>query len=326
MKRILQKIKGALKNAKNAILAVHIDPDGDAVGSMLGLGMMLEKKSLYVTYYSADGVPKIYKFLPGAEKIKSEIYPSSQFDLALVIDSSDLSRLGNKINLKQIASLIINIDHHPDNTNFGDINYIAKTSSVAEQIYELGKYLRIKMDKKIAECLYVAMITDTGNYRYENTSEKTFKIAAELLRAGISTHELTTRIYDTKSMASIRIMAKALSHLKISEDHKVAWASVTEEMMKEVGAKGEDLIGIVDQIRALDGVEVAILFRQDKNKVKINFRSKTKVNVSELAKHFGGGGHHKAAGAIIEGAIEDVEKKVISEVLSYLEKMKYLVL
>jgi phosphoesterase RecJ-like protein len=177
----------------------------------------------------------------------------------------------------------------------------------------------------MAENLYVALITDTGNYRYENTSMVTFDMAGELLKAGVDTHEITTRIYDTKSIASIRIQAAALSNLEISPGRKVAWATVTQEMMERVGAKGEDLVGLVDQIRSIDGIEVAVLFREEKDVVKVNLRSKEKINVSEIAKRFGGGGHIRAAGAILHENIQDVKTRVIAEVIKQIKASKYLV-
>jgi phosphoesterase RecJ-like protein len=185
--------------------------------------------------------------------------------------------------------------------------------------------LKVKINRPMAENLYVALITDTGNYRYENTSMATFAMAGELLKTGVDTHEITTRIYDTKTIASIRIQAAALTNLEISPDRKAAWATVTQEMMDRIGAKGEDLVGLVDQIRSIDGIEVAILFREENGKVKVNLRSKEKVNVSEIAKRFEGGGHIRAAGAILQGDVESIKNRVVSEVLKYLKASKYLV-
>lgn len=324
-KEILQKIKKELKGAETALVATHIDPDGDAIGSALSLAMLLEKLGIAATIYSQDGIPRVYCFLPWTERVKNKIVLGSHFDLVFTVDSSDLSRVGNKINLRELAPKLINIDHHPDNDLFGNVNYVEKISSVAEQIYHLAKHLKIKIDRKLAECLYVAMITDTGNFRYENTSRGTFLMAAELLEEGVDTHEITTRIYDTKSIPSIKIFALALAGLQFSKDRKVAWSVISEEMMRKASAKGEDLIGLVDEIRSIEKVEVAILFREDKDKIKINFRSKHKVNVSEIAKHFGGGGHLKAAGVIIEGSLEKAKDQVIAETLKYLEASRYLV-
>jgi phosphoesterase RecJ-like protein len=325
MKKEFEKIKSALKSAKRILVASHTDPDGDSIGSTLSLGMVLEHMGLAVTMYCADSVPKIYRFLPGSEKIKRELSGQLHFDVCFIVDASDISRVGDKIDPRQLAASIINLDHHPDNTNFGDINYVLNSSSVAEEVFDLARYLKIRIDKKIADCLYAAMITDTGNFRYENTSVKTFLIAAELLKAGVNTHEITTKIYDTKSIPSIKISALALSHVQFSPDRKVAWTSVTEEMMKEAHAEGEDLIGIVDRLRSIEGVEVAVFFRIKDREVKINFRSKEKINVSEIARRFGGGGHTKAAGVVVKGEGAKVVEMVISEVLKYIKAASYLV-
>lgn len=325
MKKEFEKLKGLLKSAKTAVVAAHTDPDGDAIGSMLALSMALEQKGLAVTPYCADQVPRVYRFLPGVERIKKELLLQQRFDLGFVVDSSDISRIGDKIDLRQAVPVIVNIDHHPDNTRFGDINYVTNASSVAEEVYDLSRYLKIKIDKRIADCLYAAMITDTGNFRYENTSVKTFVIAAELLKVGVNTHEISTRIYDTKSIPSVKISARALSDIKFSLDHKAAWAVVTEEMMAGVGAKADDLIGIVDRIRAIEGVEVAVFFREENGKVKINFRSKEKINVCDVAKRFGGGGHVRAAGAAVEGKVDQVVERVMAEVVKFLKASSYLV-
>ena len=292
---------------------------------MLAMGTILNQLGVVSDYYSEDGIPKIYRFLPGADQVRRVPIPNRFYDLLFAMDASDIKRLGEKLSPQEISKVIINIDHHPDNTKYGNINYVEKSSSTAELVFKLAKYLKVKVSRPMAENLYVALITDTGNYRYENTSMATFAMAGELLKAGVDTHDITTRIYDTKTIASIRIQAAALTNLEISPDRKAAWATVTQEMMDRVGAKGEDLVGLVDQIRSIDGVEVAILFREDNGKVKVNLRSKEKVNVSEIAKRFEGGGHIRAAGAILQGDVESVKNRVVSEVLKYLKASKYLV-
>lgn len=325
MKEAFTAIKKAVKGARNALIVSHIDPDGDSIGSMIALGMLLDKMGISPYFYSQDGVPRVYRFLPGVDKVRNKVDPNQRFDLLFAVDASDLKRLGDKIEPKEISKIIINIDHHPDNTKYGDINYVEKSSSTAELIYKLTKFLKVKINREMAENLYVALITDTGNYRYENTSIATFNMASDMLRTGVDTHEITTRIYDTKTIASIRVQAAALATLEVSPDRKAAWAVVTQETMERAGAKGEDLVGLVDQIRSIEGVEVAILFREDEGKVKVNFRSKEKVSVSAIAKRFGGGGHIRAAGAVLEEDVETVKKKVIAEVLKYLKASKYLV-
>jgi phosphoesterase RecJ-like protein len=292
---------------------------------MIAMGMILEKMGIKADLYSQDGIPRVYRFLPGVEKVSKESDPNQRYDLLFAVDSSDIKRLGEKVPFRKIAKIVINIDHHPDNTKYGDINYVEKSSSTAELLYKLIKHLKFPIDRDLATNLYVALITDTGNYRYENTSVTTFDMAKEMLKAGVDTHAITTRIYDTKSIASMRVQAAALATLKTTPDRKAAWAVVSQEMMERSGAKSEDLIGLVDQIRSIDGVEVAILFREDDGKVKVNFRSKEKVSVSSIAKQFGGGGHIRAAGAILPGDLETAQKKVVAEVEKYLKASKYLV-
>jgi phosphoesterase RecJ-like protein len=325
MKHELEQIKSRLKDAKTAIVTAHIDPDGDAIGSMLALGMILEQQGIKATLYCQDSLPKVYRFLPGSERIKREILMSQRFDLTFVLDSSDLARAGTKIDLRQVAPFIINIYHHPDNTNFCDLNYVRSLSSTAELVYNLAVGLDCKVDRRMAECLYAAIITDTGNFRYENTTVKTFLIAAELLKTGVSPHDISTRIYDTKSVPSIRLSGQILANMQFSPDGKLAWGIVTEKMLADTKAKPEDLTGVVDRIRATEGVEVAILFREEQGKTKINFRSKEKVNVSEIAKRFGGGGHVKASGAVIEGSAEEIVARVVTEAAKIIKASQFLV-
>lgn len=325
MKETFNNIKKALKSARTALIVSHIDPDGDSIGSMNAMGMILTEMGISVTLYSQDGIPKIYRFLPGSDSVKNRIDSTQKFDLLVAVDASDIKRLGEKLPARDIARVVINIDHHPDNTNYGDINYVEKSSSTAELIYKLAKFLKFRIDRHIAENLYVALITDTGNYRYENTSVGTFIMAEDMLKAGVDTHAITTRIYDTKSIASIKVQALALATLEVSPDRRAAWAVVTKEMMEKTGAKGEDLVGLVDQIRSIDGIEVAILFREDGKNVKVNLRSKAKINVSEIARRFNGGGHFRAAGAILSDDVQTAKAKVVAEVLKYLKASKYLV-
>lgn len=326
-KNILLQIKNALKNSRRIIILCHIDPDGDTIGSALALRLTLEKLKKKVTVYSQDGVPKVYKFLPGTETIVDELDPGSlPYDCAITVDASEPGRLGDKVDLAKLAKFIINIDHHPDNTNYGQLNYVGNTSSVGELIYHLCRALHTKCDKNIADCLYTAIITDTGNFRYENTTETTFKIAAELLRAGVKTHEISTRIYDNRSITSVKVAAAAMSRLQFSPDHRICWSTLPEKVMADIGARGAEAVtGIVDHLRSIEGVEIAILFREDKGKIKINFRSKKQLNVGEVAREFGGGGHAKAAGAVIEGEMETVTKQVVAAADKYLKAAGYLV-
>ncbi|MFA5035349.1 MAG: bifunctional oligoribonuclease/PAP phosphatase NrnA [Candidatus Margulisiibacteriota bacterium] len=327
MKNSLEQIKELLRKANTVLVAGHSDPDGDSIGSMLGLGQLLERQGKTVSYLCVDAVPRVYSFLPGTDKVKKNVPFNQTFDAMFVVDSSDLSRIGDKTtDFRAIAKKIVNLDHHPDNTQFGDINCVGSASSAAEVVFDLAVYLKLPFDKQVAECLYVGLITDTGNFRYENTSVKTFRMAAELMEFGINTHDITTRIYDTRTVKAVKMAAMALANIQFAGDGKICWAAITSDMMEQVGAMGEDVVGIVDHLRSIEGVEVAIFFREKDGVIKMNFRSKNRVNVSEIARKFGGGGHIKAAGAGMPGPIEKVEALVIAETEKHLQALKYLVI
>lgn len=313
---ILKKMKELLKKSKTAIIAVHKDPDGDALGSMIAVGLVLKRLGLKTTLYSIDGVPKIYKFLPEAKKIVKKIPKQKKFDLLVTVDSSSLKRIG-KYTFKY--KKIINIDHHPDNTNFGDVNCVQMLSSVAEQIFHICKYLNIKIDKKIAIALYVAIITDTGNFRYSNTLPSTFEVAQKLVEAGANPWKISTLVYDTYTVTALKILAKTIDTITLSNKGKIAWGYITEKMNKQVGSSYEDTVGIIDFIRSIKGPDLYILFREvGKNNVKVNFRSKGKLNVQKLAKIFKGGGHKQASGVTIHSSLKKTIKSVLKKAATFI--------
>jgi len=314
-----KQLNKVFHSAESALIISHIDPDGDSIGSMLCMGMLLTKLGVEVDFYSEDGVPKVYRFLPWADQIKNKVDPKRGYDLVVTVDSSDIKRTGTKINLHELSDVIVNIDHHPDNTNYGTINCVKLSSSTAELVYTMAKTFGLVIDADMAKCLYVALITDTGNFRYENTSKESFLMAAELLETGIKTNEITTKIYDTRTVPMVKLFAAAMATLETSDNHKAAWVTVTQEILKKYDCRSEQLVGLVDHIRSIAEVEIALLFREEADgTVKINFRSKDKVNVSEIAQKFGGGGHFKASGAMLKEPLDSVKAKVIKEVLKHI--------
>jgi len=312
VKKVIADIKQLVQSSKTAILAAHVDPDGDTLGSMIGLALILKKLGLKCTLYSADGIPKTYRFLPHAEEVLNHP-PKAEFDLLITVDASDISRIGSR---KISAKKIINIDHHPDNTNFGDINYVELLSAVAEQVYNLAREFGVEIDKEIANLLYISIITDTGNFRYSNTLPSTFEVARELVEHGANPSVCATQVYDNHSVEGLKILALALLNIKTVKKGRVVYSIITHQMIVECGAHGEDLVGIIDHLRTVETAEVAIMFREEeRDKYKINFRSKGAVNVSKIAKSFGGGGHVQASGCVIEGEGEEIIKKVLDRVL-----------
>jgi len=310
---VLDQIKDLILSSRKIIIACHVDPDGDTLGSMIALRLILKKLGKDAVMFSNDGVPNTYKFLPYAAEIV-DTAPRQEFDLLITVDSSDITRIGRQ---KITAKKTINIDHHPDNTNFGDLNYVKMISSVAEQIYHLIKKFELPLDTKIATALYISIITDTGNFRYSNTLPSTFEIAKELVEAGASPADAAMAVYENKRMEGLKILAHALMSAESLKQGKVVYSVITHQMMMDTKARGEDLVGIIDHIRSVKTAEVAILFREEeRDKFKINFRSKGKVNVSNIARAFGGGGHFQASGCQAEGELEEVKSKVLDLVMA----------
>ena len=312
MKKLIEDIKNLILSSKGIIIAAHIDPDGDTLGSMIGLALIIKKMGQKCVMYSPDGIPNTYHFLPRADEVVDSV-PNEEFDLLITVDASDISRIGGK---RIKAKKIINIDHHPDNTNFGDINYVDMISAVAEQIFYLAQGFGVEVDAEIAEALYISIITDTGNFRYSNTLPSTFGVARELVMRGANPARAATSVYENRRIEGLKILAKALLNVEILNQGKVVYSVITSQMIIDTKARGEDLVGIIDHLRSVKTAEVAILMREEeKNKFKINFRSKGTVNVSNIANALGGGGHVQASGCTVEGELTDVKKRVLDLVL-----------
>lgn len=313
----MQEVINAIKKAKTVMILTHTDPDGDAIGSMAAMYLVLKGMGKKAAMHCRDAVPEIYKFLPASGKVKSSL--KGRYDLAIVVDCGDEKRVDNGIRLRALADKVINIDHHPDNTKFGDINLIEKISSVSEILFKLFRNMKVKISRDIAACLYVGLMTDTGNFRYDYTTADSLDIAASLARAGAKISRIAMAVYETKTISSVRILGAALYRLETSLSGNVAWTILPKQLMDSLGAKSEDLTGLVDQIRSIKGVEVAILFREEDDGIKVNFRSKFTVNVSDIAKKLGGGGHIRASGVIMQGKLEDVKEKVLAEVFKVIK-------
>ena len=179
--------------------------------------------------------------------------------------------------------------------------------------------MKLDISKEIAACLYTGIMTDTGNFRYDYTTAETLDIAASLARSGAEISKIAMAVYETKTLSSVKILGAAMYRLETSETGNVAWSVLPKQLMDSLGAKSEDLTGLVDQIRSVKGVEVAVLFREEDDGIKVNFRSKFKVNVSKIAKDLGGGGHIRASGAILQGTLEEVKGKVLAEVFKVIK-------
>lgn len=309
-----KKTKKAIEEAKTIHLASHVQPDGDNIGSLLGLGLALEKIGKKVYFLKTDYVPKDFLFLPGSEKIMD--YDGEDIDLFISLDSSDEERLGDNGELLAKAKRTINIDHHVSNTLYSDINIVdSKAAATCEIVFKLIKALDIEFDKSIATCLYTGISTDTGSFMYDNTDEETHLIAAELLRIGIDKEEININIWQNKSLLKTKLFIKTLDTLETYFDDKLAIVAITRDNLRSIGASMEDSEGIVSFVRDIDTVEVAVVLKEfEDDEIKVSMRSKRYVDVAELCAIFGGGGHKKAAGCTIKAGIDEVKADLLEEI------------
>ncbi len=314
----IEHIIQVLKNNDFFLVTSHLNPDGDSVGSQLALVSLLEEMGKRVVIIDEDPVPDNLRFLPQSDRIafinsklrRTEDCPQ----VSLVLDCSDLERVGKVAELVKETDLIINIDHHISNDKFGDIDLVdEQASAVGEQIFDLIKSLGYPVGEERAISLYTAILTDTGSFQYANTTPRTHQIVASLLKEGVSPSLLAERVYRVSSFPRQKLLGLSLATLERSSDGSIAWFRLTREMYWQSQASPQETNGFINCIGSLQGVKLALLFRErEDRKVKVSFRSKGELNVASLAKHFGGGGHRGASGCLIEGSIEEVEKRVLA--------------
>jgi phosphoesterase RecJ-like protein len=312
---MIQRIISEISLNRTFLIATHENADGDAVGSSLALATYLSALGKSVTVYSCDPLPDNYKFLPMAGSVLSFI-PDRHFDICFVLDSGDICRTGNE--LKDFARIgkIINIDHHPDNKNFGTINLVdPNASATGALIYRILTTAEYSIDYHTALCIYTAIVTDTGSFRYSNADQEAFDISGKMIALGINPWFVSEMLYESQPIQRLELLTMALSTLQVSERGNIASITVTRDMYEKTGATSDLTDGFINYPRSIRGVEVAVFFREIENGTfKIGFRSKGKIDVSVLAAAFGGGGHHNAAGCKVSGSLEEVKNKVISHV------------
>lgn len=315
------QIVDLLRTKESFLMLLHVQPDGDSIGSTLALGLALEQAGKRVTMVRVDELPAVYRFLPGSEKFVPWQEVSGEYDAVIFMDCGDLERTGEAAVLVRLAKVKVNIDHHVTNNLYGDLNYIDPArAAVGEQVYLLMKELGLPLNKEIATALYTSIVTDTGNFRYENTSPDTHLIAAHLLVEDVEPYEVSKAIYETRSMASLQLLAHALNSLERSDDGQIAWVTVTRAVFDQFQAKPEDTEDLISYPRSLQGVEVAICFREvQDDQVKVSFRSKKWCDVSRLAMRFGGGGHARAAGCTFRGSLQAAKDAVLAAAREALE-------
>jgi phosphoesterase RecJ-like protein len=317
----LNKIAALLKDGKRFLLATHKDPDGDGLGSMLALGQALLNAHKEVVFVTEAPVPPPFDLLQGAENIVQEFEPSKRFDGVLVLDCGDKERLGGLQRLIEERRPLINIDHHETNDFFGDLNLVeTKVSSTAEMVLALIRSAGLPMSHAVAENLFVAIQTDTGSFRYENTTSKCLRIAAEMLDFGVKPWEVSRRVMDSYSVSRLTLLRMALGAMEFHHHGKIGVMTISSELFEKSNARQEDSEKFVDYPRYVNGVEIAVLIRQTGvDEYKFSLRSNNHANVARLALKFGGGGHARAAGFEAHGSIGDLKTHFLEEAARLLD-------
>lgn len=315
--------KKTVEENKTFLVTTHLNPDGDAIGSLLGFGLAIKTLNKELCLAIADFFPKSYKTLPGSEFIQhasSIKFDEASFDVGVVLDCADLGRAGKDLEtiLTNNCSYLINIDHHISNKSFGSLNIIdIAASATGEIVFEILENTGIKITPEVATNLYTAIVSDTGSFQYQNTTPKSHRIAASLIEYGADQRLVQQILHESHSLANIRLLEKSLSTLSVHTSGLIAWMTVTQNFLLETGSKLEDCEGFINYPKSLFGVELAILFKEvNKNEVKVSFRSKNNVDVNKLAAYFGGGGHERASGCTIQGPLEKVQEMVIQKAVN----------
>ncbi|NMA33053.1 MAG: bifunctional oligoribonuclease/PAP phosphatase NrnA [Clostridiaceae bacterium] len=313
---MLKKIAETMAKAGSIAILPHIAADGDAIGSSLALAIGLSGTGKDVRVLLEEKVPQIYSFLPGLELAGLFDADDRRYDLAVALDCGDLERLGSRRTLFEKASITVNIDHHPTNPGFAALDYTDPSCAAsAEIIYALLGEMGIDPGNDEATCLYTAIASDTGGFRYSNTTPATHIIASELLIKGIDVADISRRIFDTVSPGKVRLAGEAINSLKLYEDGRIAVIYIPNEAMRRSGAADEDTDGIINIARNINGVEAAAMLREMENgDIRVNLRSNSHVDVSAIASKYSGGGHTRAAGFTVRiGDLEQVGKMLLDD-------------
>lgn len=302
-------------------LVSHMQPDGDSVGSLLAMGEGLSSLGKKVTMFSPWKIPRMYSFLKGVELVTGDVRIEDPTAPVIVLDSSDPERLGTYRDEIMKGETIINIDHHVTNQYFGTLNLVdPDAAATGEIIYFILRDLGVSLNKSIAEALYVAISTDTGSFKYDNTTPITHRVVASLLEYGLSPGSLSQRMFDERPLSFYLLLKEAISSLEMHAGQKIALMTLSRDLRIRNGATTDELEGIVNYPRNIEGVEIGILIYADKEKeVKVGFRSKS-VDVSVLAGRLNGGGHARAAGCRIHEGYEEARKMVIKAALDMIEE------
>jgi bifunctional oligoribonuclease and PAP phosphatase NrnA len=319
--KIIDRIIESIRESRTFCIAGHIRPDGDCVGSQLGLTLALRNEGKKVWCWNEDRIPEKYDFLD-RDGIIQKPRRGLKFDCVIAADAASFERLGSVGRCVANRKLLINIDHHQSNTRYGDLNWVsAREPSTGELIFRLLKTAKWPITKRIADSLFTAVSTDTGSFQYATTRPGTYHVAGELVRRGADLAKICDEVYQSYPLSRVRLLRHIYSHYHLTHDDQIAYVWLKKADFARSGAESDDTEGLIDHIRAIAPVVVACVFEEiEPELTRISLRSKSeKVNVNEIAAQFGGGGHSAAAGARIPGSPLAIQRRVIAAVKKALD-------
>ncbi|HEY8901739.1 MAG TPA: bifunctional oligoribonuclease/PAP phosphatase NrnA [Chthoniobacterales bacterium] len=309
-----REIAAALEPARTVLVASHLRPDGDALGSTIAFALWLKSLGKEVTAWNEDGMLDKFRYLPEADLVSKPEGAGRKFDAFVALDTSVKNRLGTVLDAIEEPALFVNIDHHISNGRYGAVNYIDSSSPATGQIvFEFLKEIGAEITPAIAANLFAAISTDTGSFQYPSTTATTYRVGAELIEAGVNVGALSQAMYDSQPRRRLELLRHALNDAKFSEDGRVVSFSLTQDDVARLGVLPEDNEGIIDHLRSVDSVVAAVFFEElEGGKVRVSSRSKDpRVDVCKVCGVFGGGGHALASGARMAGPLKDAEEKFL---------------
>lgn len=313
-KKDLEATGRFLRENDHFLVVNHVSPDGDATGSLLAMGYILQALGKKFILANEGPTPEKFLFIPLSEKIinLSEVELDQIFDRAIALDCGDFPRIGEAARHLSEDVQLLNIDHHPTNDLFGQVNLVRTDAcATAEILYDLVKEMGLPLHTSLATALYMGLLTDTGGFRYSNTTAEVMHKAADLLNQGVSPSDVAERCLETITASYLKLLREVLPTLSMDFNDEAAFLTISLEAMEASQANREDMEGLVNYARNIEGVEVGILFKQvDMETVKVSLRSKKHIDVSAIAKALGGGGHAKAAGCTVKGSLDEVTQIV----------------
>ena len=317
MNASFDEIAGAISRANRVAILSHVRPDCDAIGSQLALALSLQYLGKEVSAWNEDGLPDSFLFLRKSDLIVRPPVEPQDFEIAIALDTASQQRLGTTREAIRHADKWINIDHHASNPGYGDLVYVDTSAPATGQIiYEFLRTERLPLTDEGADAIYAAISTDTGSFRYPNTTARTFEIASELIARGVNAGAISKKLYESYPKRRVQLLGQILPQASFDAGDKVASMALTNETKKRLDIHPDDIDGLIDYVRCVDSVVVALFFEElPEGRIRLSMRSKDdRIDVNKICSEFGGGGHPRAAGARIRGDLEEVRSKVLKRV------------